>query len=56
MDILRAVTSLKWKNSTASYEITKVTPATEGDYNTLLDGNLTIKELQNLFSSKRMFL
>ncbi len=31
------------KFPTASYEITKVTPATEGDYNTLLDGNLTIK-------------
>ncbi|UWX58996.1 YceI family protein [Chryseobacterium oranimense] len=31
------------KFPTASFEITKVTPATEGDYNTLLDGNLTIK-------------
>ena len=31
------------KFPTASYEITKVTPATEGDYNTILDGNLTIK-------------
>ena len=31
------------KFPTASYEITKVTPVTEGDYNTLLDGNLTIK-------------
>lgn len=31
------------KFPTASYEITKVNPATEGDYNTLLDGNLTIK-------------
>lgn len=31
------------KFPTASYEITKVTPSTEGDYNTLLDGNLTIK-------------
>ena len=31
------------KFPTASYEITKVTPATDGDYNTLLDGNLTIK-------------
>lgn len=31
------------KFPTASYEITKVTAATEGDYNTLLDGNLTIK-------------
>ncbi len=28
---------------TASYEITKITPAEEGDYNTILDGNLTIK-------------
>ncbi len=28
---------------TASYEITAVTPAEEGDYNTILDGNLTIK-------------
>ncbi|WP_018676390.1 YceI family protein [Riemerella columbina] len=31
------------KFPTASYEITKVTPQAEGDYNTLLDGNLTIK-------------
>jgi polyisoprenoid-binding protein YceI len=31
------------KFPTASYEITKVTPSTEGDYNTALDGNLTIK-------------
>lgn len=31
------------KFPTASYEITKVTPSAEGDYNTLLDGNLTIK-------------
>ncbi|KQT21420.1 polyisoprenoid-binding protein [Chryseobacterium sp. Leaf404] len=31
------------KFPTASYEITKVTPAAEGDYNTLLDGNLVIK-------------
>ncbi|MGE8554161.1 MAG: YceI family protein [Chryseobacterium jejuense] len=31
------------KFPTASYEITKVTPTTEGDYNTLLDGNLSIK-------------
>lgn len=31
------------KFPTASFEITKVAPATEGDYNTLLDGNLTIK-------------
>ncbi|MDO5615813.1 MAG: YceI family protein [Cruoricaptor ignavus] len=31
------------KFPTASYEITKVSEAAEGDYNTLLDGNLTIK-------------
>ncbi|WP_276877593.1 YceI family protein [Chryseobacterium joostei] len=31
------------KFPTASFEITKITPTTEGDYNTLLDGNLTIK-------------
>jgi len=31
------------KFPTASYEITKVTPSAEGDYNTLLDGNLTVK-------------
>ncbi len=31
------------KFPTASYEITNVTPLSEGDYNTLLDGNLTIK-------------
>ncbi|EJL71266.1 YceI family protein [Chryseobacterium populi] len=31
------------KFPTASYEVTKVTPAAGGDYNTLLDGNLTIK-------------
>lgn len=31
------------KFPTASYEITKITPLAEGDYNTLLDGNLTIK-------------
>ncbi|MGH1520477.1 YceI family protein [Chryseobacterium sp. JK1] len=31
------------KFPTASFEITKVTPSTEGDYNTLLDGNLTVK-------------
>lgn len=28
---------------TASYEITKITPSADGDYNTVLDGNLTIK-------------
>ena len=31
------------KFPTASFEITKVTEASSGDYNTLLDGNLTIK-------------
>ncbi|WP_345205462.1 YceI family protein [Chryseobacterium ginsengisoli] len=31
------------KFPTASFEVTKVTPSAEGDYNTLLDGNLTIK-------------
>lgn len=31
------------KFPTASYEITKVTASAGGDYNTLLDGNLTIK-------------
>ncbi len=31
------------KFPTASYEITKVSPLAEGDYNTVLDGNLTIK-------------
>lgn len=31
------------KFPTASYEITKVTEAVSGDYNTILDGNLTIK-------------
>jgi polyisoprenoid-binding protein YceI len=31
------------KFPTTSYEITKVTPSKEGDYNTLLDGNLTLK-------------
>ena len=31
------------KFPTASYEITKVTGAKSGDYNTILDGNLTIK-------------
>ena len=41
--------SEKWKFlrgrkfPTASYEITKVTENTAGDYNTLLEGNLTIK-------------
>ncbi len=31
------------KYPTASYEITKITENTSGDYNTFLDGNLTIK-------------
>ncbi len=31
------------KFPTASYEITKVVPSKEGDYNTILEGNLTIK-------------
>lgn len=31
------------KFPTSSYEITKVSPTAEGDYNTVLDGNLTIK-------------
>lgn len=31
------------KFPTASYEITKVTPSAQGDYNTILDGNLTVK-------------
>lgn len=31
------------KYPTATYQITKVTPLAEGDYNTLLDGNLTLK-------------
>lgn len=31
------------KFPTASYEITKVSPSAEGDYNTILEGNLTIK-------------
>lgn len=31
------------KFPTASYEITKVSPNNSGDYNTLLEGNLTIK-------------
>lgn len=31
------------KFPTASYEITKVSPSAEGDYNTILDGNLTVK-------------
>lgn len=31
------------KFPTASYEITKVTASTQGDYNTILDGNITIK-------------
>lgn len=33
------------KYPTASYEITKVTATTNGDYNTALEGNLTIKNI-----------
>ncbi|ASW74549.1 polyisoprenoid-binding protein [Chryseobacterium piperi] len=40
------------KFPTASYEVTKVTPAVEGDYNTLLDGNLTIKGITKPFQLK----
>jgi len=39
------------KFPTASYEITKVTAAAEGsDYNTVLDGNLTLKGITKPFS------
>ncbi len=39
------------KFPTASYEITKVTEATAGsDYNTILDGNLTLKGITKPFS------
>lgn len=37
---------------TASYEITKVTPLTEGDYNTLIDGNLTMRGITKPVSFK----
>lgn len=37
------------KFPTASYEITKVSENTSGDYNTLLDGNLTIKGITKPF-------
>ncbi len=40
------------KFPTASYEITKITPLAEGDYNTLLDGNLTIKGITKPVSFK----
>lgn len=43
------------KFPTASYEITKVTPATKGDYNTLLDGNLTIKGITKPVQFKANF-
>ncbi|MDO4763335.1 MAG: YceI family protein [Flavobacteriaceae bacterium] len=32
------------KYPTATFEITKITPKTEGDYNSTVEGNLTIKE------------
>lgn len=41
--ISKAETFETEKFPTASYEITKVSPLAEGDYNTVLDGNLTIK-------------
>ena len=40
------------KFPTASYEITKVSPSAEGDYNTILDGNLTIKGITKLTQFK----
>lgn len=40
------------KFPTASYEITKVTPSAGGDYNTLLDGNLTVKGISKLVQFK----
>jgi polyisoprenoid-binding protein YceI len=40
------------KFPTASYEITKITPSAEGDYNTLLEGNLTIKGITKPVSFK----
>lgn len=33
------------KYPTATFEITKVTPTEEGDYNSILEGNLTIKDV-----------
>lgn len=33
------------KYPTATYEITKVIPSDKGDYNTILEGNLTIKDI-----------
>ncbi|QCX52536.1 YceI family protein [Elizabethkingia sp. JS20170427COW] len=38
------------KFPTATFEITKVTPNTIGDYNTIIDGNLTIKGVTKPFS------
>ncbi|KUJ51170.1 YceI family protein [Chryseobacterium sp. JAH] len=40
------------KFPTSSYEITKVTPSAEGDYNTILDGNLTIKGISKAVQFK----
>lgn len=40
------------KFPTASYEITKITPSAEGDYNTVLEGNLTIKGITKPVSFK----
>ena len=40
------------KFPTASYEITKVTENAAGDYNTLLEGNLTIKGITKPFQFK----
>lgn len=40
------------KFPTASYEITKITPLAEGDYNTVLDGNLTVKGITKPMSFK----
>lgn len=40
------------KFPTSSYEITKVSPASEGDYNTVLDGNLSIKGIKKAVQFK----
>lgn len=40
------------KFPTASYEITKIAPSAEGDYNTVLEGNLTIKGITKPVSFK----
>jgi polyisoprenoid-binding protein YceI len=40
------------KFPTASYEITKIAPSAEGDYNTILEGNLTIKGITKPVSFK----